>query len=121
MDIKRYELRCDLASVALIDAATCAATGSVSESWWHNAVRTGLAPQPAFRRTRCTRWRIKEVAEFWHRQSTTENPTASSAVLDKASKASAAAAKSRRGGKTSDAGVAGGQSTGQVQAKGGAL
>ena len=54
-----------LAAVALVDARTCAAAGSMSESWWHEEVRAGRAPQPAIRAPRCTRWRAADVADFW--------------------------------------------------------
>jgi hypothetical protein len=58
-------LPADLAAVALIDAPTCAAVGDMSVSWWHEAVRIGLAPAPAIRKPRCTRWRLQEVSAFW--------------------------------------------------------
>ncbi len=54
-----------LASVALIDAQTCAAAGGMSVSWWHEAVRAGRAPAAAIRRPRCTRWRVADVQAFW--------------------------------------------------------
>jgi hypothetical protein len=54
-----------LAEVALVDVLTCAATGDVSASWWHEKVRIGEAPAPAIRAPRCTRWRAVEVATFW--------------------------------------------------------
>lgn len=54
-----------LAEVSLIDAAACASVGSMSISWWHEEVRAGRAPQPAIRKTRCTRWRVSEVRDFW--------------------------------------------------------
>lgn len=55
----------DLAEVALIDAAACAATGAMSVSWWHAQVAAGHAPLPAVRRPRCTRWRLADVRTFW--------------------------------------------------------
>lgn len=58
-------LPAELAAVALIDAKTAAAAGSVSLSWWHQAVADGIAPQPARRGNRCTRWRLADVARFW--------------------------------------------------------
>jgi predicted DNA-binding transcriptional regulator AlpA len=54
-----------LADVALIDATTCAAAGAMSLSWWHEEVRAQRAPQPAVRMSRCTRWRMSDVAAFW--------------------------------------------------------
>jgi predicted DNA-binding transcriptional regulator AlpA len=54
-----------LAGVALIDATTCAAAGAMSLSWWHQEVRAERAPQPAVRKSRCTRWRVSDVAAFW--------------------------------------------------------
>ena len=58
-------LPADLADVALIDAKTCAAAGGMSVSWWHEEVRAGRAPAPAVRMSRCTRWRLRDVAAFW--------------------------------------------------------
>ena len=54
-----------LAGVALIDAPTCAATGGMSVSWWHDEVRTGRAPKPVIQQPRCTRWRLADVRCFW--------------------------------------------------------
>ena len=54
-----------LADVALVDAATCAAAGAMSVSWWHEEVRACRAPAPVVRMPRCTRWRVVEVAAFW--------------------------------------------------------
>ena len=95
MSTSSHALPIDLADVALTDAATCAAAGSVSVSWWHEAVRTGLAPQPVFRRVRCTRWRVKDVAEFWRAQSGSVVTLTSAVPLGKAVMASAAASKKR--------------------------
>ena len=54
-----------LEDVALIAAPACAAVGSVGISWWHDAVRTGLAPQPVIRQPRFTRWKLADVRAFW--------------------------------------------------------
>lgn len=54
-----------LAEVALIDAATAAATGGMGISWWHAEVAAGRAPAPVIRRPRCTRWRLTDVTSFW--------------------------------------------------------
>jgi hypothetical protein len=55
------------ADVALIDAAKCAAIGCMSVSWWNAEVLAGRAPPPAFRKNRCTRWRLADVREFWRK------------------------------------------------------
>jgi predicted DNA-binding transcriptional regulator AlpA len=54
-----------LAEAALIAGPTCAATGGVSLSWWHEEVRAGRAPKPAIQRPRFTRWRLADVAAYW--------------------------------------------------------
>ena len=54
-----------LADVALIDASTCASTGSMGVSWWHEEVKAGRAPQPVIREPRCTRWKLSQVRQFW--------------------------------------------------------
>jgi hypothetical protein len=78
-----------LADAALIDGPTCAATGAVSLSWWHEEVRAGRAPQPAIRRPRCTRWRLADVARFW--REFTERTADDGSVTQRAAKASAKA------------------------------
>jgi len=50
-----------LADVALIDAAGIVAAACISISQWHELVKTGKAPLPAFRKPRCTRWKLVEV------------------------------------------------------------
>jgi len=50
-----------LADVALIDAAGIAAAACIGVSYWHQLVLEGKAPKPAFRRPRCTRWRMADV------------------------------------------------------------
>lgn len=82
-----------LASVALIDAKTAAAGGSVSVSWWYEKVATGEAPLPAIRSPRCTRWRLAEVADFWRRFA--ERSDRGAEVLAQARRASAAAKAKR--------------------------
>ena len=59
------QLPADVADVALIAAATCAAIGDVSVSWWHEEVRTNRAPRPVIQQPRFTRWRIVDVRRFW--------------------------------------------------------
>lgn len=54
-----------LAEVALIDAKTCAATGGMSVSQWHNLVREGVAPKPVIRTPRFTRWGLADVRKFF--------------------------------------------------------
>jgi hypothetical protein len=54
------------ATAALATANTCAAIGEVSTSWWHEAVRSGLAPRPVIQQTRFTRWRLADAIKFWH-------------------------------------------------------
>ena len=91
-------LPADLAEVALIDAATCAAPGDMSLSWWHAEVFAGRAPQPAVRRPRCTRWRLFDVKHFWiafAANASADRQTAAN-VVTKATKASAAAQVARR-------------------------
>jgi len=55
----------DLAQVALIDAATAAAVGGMSVSWWLAQVQAGAAPKPVIRGTRCTRWLSVAVVDYW--------------------------------------------------------
>lgn len=50
-----------LADVALVDARQCASAAGISLSLWFELVRAGKAPQPAFRRNRCTRYRVADV------------------------------------------------------------
>lgn len=90
-----HNLPADLAAVALIDAKTCAAPGAMSVSWWHEKVASGEAPQPAIRAPRCTRWRIKDVAEFWRTFAEQGNTTAAAKLKAQAVKASAAAKAKR--------------------------
>jgi predicted DNA-binding transcriptional regulator AlpA len=89
-------LPADLASVALIDAPTCAAAGAMSLSWWHGEVAAGRAPAPVIQRPRCTRWRAAEVAAFWRAFGSQPDASAADAVKVRASKASAAAQVKRR-------------------------
>jgi hypothetical protein len=95
-----------LTDVALIDARTCAQVGGMSLSWWHEAVRAGLAPAPAFRRPRCTRWHLGGVREFWQRFAEQGACSASEARTHTlAKKASAAATARRQSAKTQAAAV----------------
>lgn len=94
-------LPASLADVALIDATTCAAAGDMSLSWWLEEVRTRRAPAPAVRMSRCTRWRLSDVAAFWSAFATraTADTQAGDALTERAKKASAAA-RAKRATKT---------------------
>ena len=87
-----------LSEVALIDARTATAGGGMSVSWWHAKVASGLAPAPAVRRPRCTRWRLSDVSKFWRDFSTQDEDSeqAAARVRAQATKASAAAQSKRR-------------------------
>lgn len=54
----------ELADLALIDAPRIAAAACIGLSAWHEMVRAGKAPQPAFRAPRCTRWRLADVRDW---------------------------------------------------------
>ena len=83
----------ELAAVALIDASACAATGSMSLSWWHAEVAAGRAPQPVIRQPRFTRWRLVDVHQFWHEQAC--GALNNDGTRTRAAKASAAATAKR--------------------------
>lgn len=53
-----------LADYALIDGPQCAAAAGCSISEWRERVRTGEAPAPVMRTTRCTRWRIVDIKTY---------------------------------------------------------
>ena len=86
-------LPADLADVALIDAATCAAVGAMSVSWWHDEVRAGRAPAPVIRKIRCTRWLMADVRAFWTKcaEQAAADTEAAAGVTARATKASVAA------------------------------
>lgn len=88
----------ELASVALIDAKTCAAPGDMSVSWWLAEVAARRAPQPAIRKPRCTRWRVADVRAFWiaFAESGEHHTETSAKVMAQATKASAKA-RAKRG------------------------
>ena len=98
-------LPADLADVALIDAATCAAAGDMSVSWWHEEVRTGRAPSPVIRRPRCTRWRMLDVRAFWAKsaEQASTDADAAAGVTARATRASAAS-RVKRGAASATAG-----------------
>lgn len=85
-----------LADVALVDAPTCAACAQISVSAFYEAVRTGHAPQPAFRRPRCTRWRLSDVRAWLITLAADTASTADGATVARASKAGASAAAKRK-------------------------
>jgi predicted DNA-binding transcriptional regulator AlpA len=93
-------LPADLASVALIDAPTCAAAGAMSVSWWHAEVQAGRAPAPVIRKPRCTRWRLADVRAFWAKsaEQAAADTKAAAGVKARATKASAAAKAKRAAG-----------------------
>jgi predicted DNA-binding transcriptional regulator AlpA len=83
--------------VALIDAPTCAATGGMSVSWWHDEVKEGRAPQPVIRKPRCTRWRVADVRAFWIKsaEQASSGSQVAAQVTAQAKKASATAKAKR--------------------------
>lgn len=84
-----------LVDVALIDAKTASAAGAMSVSWWHEKVATGVAPQPAFRGPRCTRWRLSDVTKFWREYADRTASPGADRVMAQAKRASAAATAQR--------------------------
>jgi predicted DNA-binding transcriptional regulator AlpA len=89
-------LPADLAAVALINARTAAAAGSMSLSWWHQKVAEGEAPQPVVRAQRCTRWRAVDVAAFWRAFANQATVSGTDATTIQATKASTASIAKRR-------------------------
>ena len=80
-----------LADVALIDAPTAAAAACMSLSQWHELVAEGKAPAPAFRRPRCTRWRLADV-RAWLVEYAAQGDTAQGQDAARTARATAAAA-----------------------------
>lgn len=95
-DLRRALLPAELVEVALIDAKTCAATGGMSVSQWHNLVREGAAPQPAVRLTRYTRWALAEVRQFFVELTQQKSVERELLVMERAKKASQAAKVKRQ-------------------------
>lgn len=85
-----------LADVAFIDAPRIAAAACLSLSTWHELVRTGQAPQPAFRAPRCTRWRLTDVREWLRQRAGQANEQGAEAVMRAARKGSEAARAKRQ-------------------------
>ena len=90
-------LPAELEAVALIDASICAAAGTVSVAWWYGEVRAGRAPAPVMRGSRCTRWRLTDVRDFWRRQAeqSADGAVRAAMVQSRAEKASAKARELR--------------------------
>lgn len=87
----------ELADVALIDAPRIAAAACMSLSTWHELVRVGMAPQPAIRAPRCTRWRLADVRAWLIERATRGgDPEAARAVVRNAAIASLAAKVKRQ-------------------------
>lgn len=73
----------------LVDSKKAAAAGSMSVSWWEARVAEGVAPAPAFRGHRCTRWRWSDVVAFWERLADLgSDPLVQAATMAKARNAS---------------------------------
>jgi predicted DNA-binding transcriptional regulator AlpA len=84
-----------LADVALIDGPTCAAGACISVSQWHELVKEGEAPPPAFRAPRCTRWRLADVRAWLVQRAERGNQAAAQHVVAQAQRASTAAKAKR--------------------------
>lgn len=86
-----------LQDVALINAKVAAAAGGMSVSWWNAEVAAGRAPQPVVRQTRCTRWSMASVQQFWQLFAERgASPEASALTLERAKHASQQASAKRR-------------------------
>lgn len=85
------DLPAGLADLALVDAKTAAAAASLSLSQWYELVASGQAPQPAFRRPRCTRWRLTDVRS-WLREFAAQGGTAEGEEAERVLRATVAAA-----------------------------
>lgn len=89
-------LLAELAEVALIDARSCAAVGGMSRTWWYDEVRKGHAPAPVIRQSRCSRWLLSAVREYWAARARQADHEAGTQVLARAKKASTESAKKKR-------------------------
>lgn len=88
-----------LVDVSMIDAPQCAAAAGISLSQWHELVRTGTAPAPAFREPRCTRWRLADVrAWLIQRASGNTYPGRTVALAQRASSVAKAKRQSAQAG-----------------------
>jgi hypothetical protein len=80
-----------LADLALIDGPTAAAAACMSISLWRELVAAGKAPAPAFRRPRCTRWRLADV-RGWLVEYAAQGDTVQGREAARTARATAAAA-----------------------------
>lgn len=99
MDTNRLSLinlPIELAQVALVDAKACAAAGGMSVSNWYLLVRDGVAPRPAVRLTRYTRWRLVDVRRFFIAFAEQGQLRDEGVVMERARKASQAAKVKRQ-------------------------
>lgn len=96
---RRLETHAALADVALIDGPAAAAAASISISQFHELVRQGVAPQPAFRAPRCTRWRLADV-RAWLVTLAQPNLDGARVVIRQARRASNSAQRKRAAGHT---------------------
>jgi predicted DNA-binding transcriptional regulator AlpA len=92
---RQLSIPSELADVALIDAKTCAATGGMSVSQWHNLVREGTAPKPAIRLSRYTRWKVVDVREYFCGLVAAGSGDSERELIERAKKASMAAKAKR--------------------------
>jgi hypothetical protein len=67
----------------------------MSVSWWHEEVRSGRAPAPVIRESRCTRWRLTDVRAYWMERAMRANGKTAELLTARAKKASAAAQAKR--------------------------
>lgn len=95
MENSTRQLPDQLADVALVDAQTAAAVGSMRKSWWYAEVAAGRAPRPVIQQPRCARWRLQEVRDFWALRATRSDEKKAEQVTAQAKRASAAAKAKR--------------------------
>lgn len=81
---------------ALVDADDSAAIGGMKRSWWHSEVAAGRAPAPVVRRSRCTRWLLRDVLAFWRAFAADGHDAERSARLDARARKASEAARSKR-------------------------
>lgn len=98
MEAESRKLPDQLAEVALVDAQTAAAVGDMRKSWWYAEVAAGRAPQPVIKQTRCTRWKLADVRDFWAQRAAQPDADKAAQVANQAKRASAAAKAKRQTG-----------------------
>ena len=81
--------------VALLDINDVCALVRMSASWWHDAVREGLAPAPLRFGPRCTRWKLADVRAWLIERAAQPQAEAAALAKARATKASAKAAENR--------------------------